>query len=382
MNGPYGHKAEKGLAIAVLCVFAVANQGMVSIPQRTFEGGNDFLSFYVGGRLAADPHLYDPAEIQKLQQGLGWVSSAWAFVRLPFYAGMLWPLSQLPYAVAIRVWMAIWWIALTAFAWTGRSFLGGVWIVVAAALASYPLSASFISGQDLPILLALVAGALCLLGNGHRFPSGVLLSLCAIKFHLFVGLPIYVIRRREWSLGLGLVAGLSVLIAVSFVLQGWAWPSRYWNQLMQPAIHPSTQAMPNLHGLVFQLSGGPALEVIGALAVAALCWIACEPSRDSLMAFSAMMVSSLLVSHHAYTQDAALLIPGSLILLAKSQNLETRMLALLCLCPVLWVLPQLPGLRVIPVVCMLLLLVFIGRANEKPLAMDDRDISARKLVNQ
>ena len=147
-----------------------------------------------------------------------------------------------------------------------------------------------------------------------------------------------------------------MLAAFSFLLQGWTWPQRYSHQLMQPSINPSIEAMPNLHGLLFQLPGVPGLEVMGAGIVAGLCWIACDPQRDSLMAFSSTMLSGLLISHHAYVQDAALLVPVGLIIVAKARNPETRLLGVAFLCPVLWVLLMVPNLRMVPVLYMVLCL--------------------------
>jgi hypothetical protein len=359
-SGMLSGTRERVIGAAVLWVFAIANQFMVTMPRQSVEGGTDFLSFYAGGRFAADQRLYDHAAIQKFQLELGWHSDTLAFIRPPFYAGSLWPLSKLSLSVASRIWIAIGVTAVIVSVWAAYPLLGPLWVVLPAILASYPLSLAFISGQDVPILLALVAVAMRLIDRKLMFIAGLVLSLCAIKFHLFFSLPIFLFRRREWTLAKGVAAGGILLVTVSFLLQGWDWPVRYWNQLTNTAIEPAVSVMPNLRGLFFGVPGGVLLEIVGAAVVAAFSWRGSGPNVSSEMAFSVMLLAGLLVSHHSYTQDAGLILPACLIFYRKSASLEGRWLALLCMCPVVWVLMQVPGLRAVPVIIALLLLICVS----------------------
>src|SRR5947207_15645752 len=68
---------------------------------RFVAGRNDFFALYPGGRLAFDPNLYDKATEDRVQEEAAHVfSEGMTFIRLPFYAVLLWPLGRLPYLQA------------------------------------------------------------------------------------------------------------------------------------------------------------------------------------------------------------------------------------------------------------------------------------------
>ena len=95
--------------------------------------------------------------------------------------------------------------------------------------------------------------------HSRPFLTGLVLALCAAKFHLFP--PLLLWRHRLWQ---GLVAGAAALLAISFAVAGRHWPLEY------------AAIMSNLHGL--------------------------------------------LVSRHAYMQDCALLLPALLIVLPTARG--------------------------------------------------------------
>jgi hypothetical protein len=326
--------------LAALWTLALVNLITVRIPDRSRQGGNDFLSFYAGGTLALAPGglLYDHSGIRRVQQErAGWDSSELAFVRLPFYATMLAPLSSLTYPAAYRIWLGIQAAALMACIAVLHPWIPWWW-TLGALLASVPLYAALVNGQDVPLLLLIVATFLRLYraGNDH-VRSGLVLSLTAIKFHLFfLSLPLLLIRRRQWRVCLGLGLGLAFLTAVSFWGQGADWPSRFARQVLSPAIGPNPASMPNWHGLT---NGSIVLELAASFLTLLTLSVVVSSSviADSSTAFAVALLAGVLVSHHAYVQDAAILIPAALwILVSPTHHWSLKVCGLLVLSPFPW----------------------------------------------
>jgi len=326
--------------LTVLWTLALVNLMTVRIPDRSRQGGNDFLSFYAGGTLAHVPGglLYDHAEIRRVQQQrAGWDSSELAFVRLPFYATMLAPLSRMTYPAAYCIWLGIQATALVGCIVVLHPWIPWWW-TLGAMLASLPLYAALVNGQDVPLLLLIVATFWRLYRAGDRpVWSGLVLSLAAIKFHLFfLGVPLLLIRRREWRACLGLSLGLAFLIAASFRAQGTDWPGRFAGQVLSPAIGPNPASMPNWHGVT---NGSIALELTASVLTLLVLWVVVSPSviPDSSTAFAAALLAGVLVGHHAYVQDAAILIPAALwILVSPTHHWSLRVGGLLVLSPFPW----------------------------------------------
>jgi hypothetical protein len=149
------------------------------------------------------------------------------------------------------------------------------------------------------------------------FAAGLLLSLCAIKFHLFCLLPatLWILGRRRVLAGGA--AGAVALAVVSFMAEGPDWPLRYLALLRNPVIHPMVEGMPNLHGLMRSFGSGAetlatvAASVVLAALVLRLAW----RERSHWQAgFAYALLGGLLVSWHSYMHDAVLLLPVLAIL--------------------------------------------------------------------
>jgi hypothetical protein len=69
--------------------------------------------------------------------------------------------------------------------------------------------------------------------------AGLALSLCIAKFHLFLLLPLALVRHRRWSEIRGSAIGISILLTVSFIGAGWRWPAEYFRVLTLPELNPS-----------------------------------------------------------------------------------------------------------------------------------------------
>jgi hypothetical protein len=279
-----------------------------------WSGRNDYLSFYAGARLVGSSNLYDPQQASSVQmQTAGFFGEALAYIRPPFYAVLLWPLGKLPYRESYFVWQALLSGALVAFILLWR--IPDRKTAVLACCWSLPLILAIAHGQDLTFLLLLFAVSLRIYRT-RPFTAGVVLSLCAIKFHLFLLLPLLIIGQKRWRLLGGLVAGGAALAAISFAA---ASPNRYLDILTRPGIAPEPQIMPNFHGLLLGVPYGWLMELLLGLATAVAVWLISRRS-DFEYALAAALVGGLLISHHAYPQDCTLLLPALLIVMARSSD--------------------------------------------------------------
>jgi hypothetical protein len=297
-------------------------------------GADDFLGLYAGARLACTSGIYDPNVIRKVQlETAGVTGPSLHFTRLPCFSLMLWPLAQLPYPSAHAVWYFLRVVAVVGFVilWphSTRSLTALIccW--------SLPLAAGLANGQDAPLLLLWLAWSQKLERTGHSFWGGLALSMCAAKFHLFLLLPLLLVCNRRWALLAGGMAGGAALIALSFIGGGWDWPAHYLKALSDPAIHPSLGLMPNLHGF---LSVWPVwLQIAAAISVGLVALVAMIRT-DYLSGFAIALAGSLLLSYHAYTADAVILIPAILIVIEYSRRVLMRYAAFILASPVPWLL--------------------------------------------
>ncbi len=62
---------------------------------------------------------------------------------------------------------------------------------------SLPALAGLLQGQDVAFLLLLAALAIRLEGGGQDFAAGLVLSLCSIKFHPFLLLPVLLLAQGK-----------------------------------------------------------------------------------------------------------------------------------------------------------------------------------------
>jgi hypothetical protein len=297
------------------------------------ESGSDFNQFYSAAKLAGTGHLYDFGRLQELELRNG--PHPIPFGRLPVYGVLLKPLTLLPYKYARVAWFLANLAALIGFAalWpVGRrqdAIMMLCWSCPAAILLS--------TGQDTGLFLFMVAAGLRLLQSKRDFAAGLVFSLCAAKFHLALGIPIFLLARRRWgALGGGVVGGM-VQLAISFAAEGRDWPARLMQLSAISDFSPSPWRMPNLLGLTHWLPYGGAVEISLALLALAAVWIVSRRSALTIGATAAVM-GGLLASHHAYVYDAVLLLPACALALRLPVPRAVRYAALALCVPIPYVL--------------------------------------------
>jgi len=312
-----------GILAAGSLIFALAL--LSPYKERVLSGVNDFAPLYAGPILADTGDLYDREKLHEIEREiLGTHIPSHGYIRLPFYALLLKPLSLLPYRWAYSVWTAASLAAFAAFLWLWRPPGGQINILFGA--MCLPVFAGVANGQDVTFLLLLVTLAHRWKIQGRTFLAGAVFSLCSIKFHLFFLTPLLIAGQRSWGFARGLLAGGAALAGASFLAGGWSWPLEFFRSATDPAFTPAVEAVPNLHGAVDQLGGSRVFETALTLSAAAAVWLVCRRASFEY-SLGAMLAGSLLASYHSYLPDMALFLPAGLILVSKTRLAPLRILA-------------------------------------------------------
>jgi hypothetical protein len=293
---------ESAAIVAVsFCVLA-----LVAFWGPAFRTGYpDFLSFYAGAKLAGTPYLYSVEHVYEIQKRIGNPAQVSPFTRPPAYAVLLWPLGQLPYATAERVWQGL---NLCAFAgffwlWAPRDIMAPICCLF------FPIWISFVVGQDTPLLLLIIAFGASLLRGNRSFAAGLVFSLCLIKFHLFILLALVVLAKRLWRFASGVLTGALGLAAVSFAVAGSNWPVQYVAVLRaNEQGQNSYRNMPNLNGLFHSVPHSAIWLALATLVVAYATWrVARRSGTDE--AIGVALWGGLLTGLHGFIYDCGLLLP-------------------------------------------------------------------------
>jgi len=322
------------LLAAVLCLIGLAVNCVIMGPgafRSASEGRNDFRQFYIGGKLAGSGSSYDQSRIVEAQQkAFGHSNLHLTPVRLPFYYSLLSPLARLPYRLALLLWTASTILAAVFFVGLYPGVQRRQFAI--ACCWSLPLAFSIAIGQDVSFILLILAVTLRVLYAGNPWLAGLIFSLCAIKFNLFVLLPVLFLGKREWRLAAGFSLGTIGLLAVSFIAAGPGWVQSYIALILDPAVDPNSPLMPNLHSLVAHIPGREFVEFFVSLAVIVLVWCIARRARFDV-ALAATLLGSILLTRHAYLQDCAILAGSLFTLFETFDSPPVRKCALVLLLP-------------------------------------------------
>jgi hypothetical protein len=301
---------------------------------RNLVGGTDFLALYSGARLVGTGHMYDPQAIWKVQAGtIGRYGESLLFTRIPCFGLFLWPLAQLPYAAAKHIWIALQLIAVIAAVWLWPGSRRAAMIVVCWSL---PVLLCLADAADTTLLLLWLVLWRRLESRNRPVLAGVALALCIAKFHLFLFLPLLLLRNRRWLVLKGAAMGVVSCLALSFAAGGWRWPIEFLHVLMRPGINPSLAGMPTIHGFF------PGFEV-PLVAVTAILICVAILKLDYLDALVATLAGSLLCSYHAYVMDAVILVPATILVIERHRSRWLSFVAAVFTTPLPWVAMYLRG---------------------------------------
>ena len=326
---------SKPFVFAVACLLGVGFNCFLILPALPYviHGDNDFMNLYAGSVLAGSHDLYHMDAVRRVQSEIWERPHTLPFARLPFYALMLTPLRLFAYPLCYWVFQIVCLgaVAATVFLWPARD----KWVTAVACCWSLPLLNAFVMGQDVAIAVLALAASMALLFRGKDVAAGCVLSLCLIKFNLFLAFPILILGRRLWKLGLGAVAGTIVLLAVSFLAAGWRWPVEYVAVLRAPETTALYGGLPNLRGLFAGLPGVNYWQAAGTCLAVALAWLAMR-AENVRLAIAAVLLCSLLVSHHAFCADAFTMVPAAVLLWDGAAHVVHKFAACLLACPLVY----------------------------------------------
>jgi len=325
--------------------------------------GVDFNQFYAASRLAGTGHLYNWDALRKIEAEHGFeVPTA----RLPvvIYGHKI--LGSLPYAMARFIWLAGSIAALLIFAaaWPGARRL----LMMIALAWSMPATLGLLFGQDVPFWLMFFTAGLVLLEKKRPWSAGLAFSLCLSKFHLALGIPIMLAAQKRWkTLIAGAMAG-AALIASCFLIEGPGWPLQYSKILEMPLFSPAPERMPSLYGIASWLPWPAAAEIAGAVAIVLLLWAACRNGADLGMSGAAAAACGLLLGHHVYAGDCALLIPLAVLTIQRPFAppwLKVWAALLLSFAPVLLLVWRQPLLGQVLIAAFVVAAIVVERANRR-----------------
>ncbi len=353
------------LAGATVCLFLLG-PGIV----WTLRGATDFMDLYAGAKLVFSHDQYNVIRVLATElHWTGYESPTRLFMRLPVFGLLLKPLALLPYSWASAIWEILCLGAIVAFAvlWPGdrkRVAIVCCW--------SLPAWMTLAEGQDTAFLLLWLALAVMALRKQRPLLAGLVLSLCAAKYHLFLLLPLWIIGYRLWRVAAGLTIGGIAMLAGSFMAGGPDWPMRYYRLLSEPANNPYPELMPNIYGLF----GGAPSRIACAIVLAALVYLAIrqfqqygDSHHDSLIGLAPVLMGGVLLAPHDYMADCVLLIPAVLLLLARPRSVWIELPCLFLATPIAYAALMLNHsfILIAPLVAVLSMLAIPSRFYESTL---------------
>jgi hypothetical protein len=261
---------------------------------------------FVGNHAAAA--IYDPETLRSAQLALGMDPGAsYPFAYPPSFLLLLWPLGQLPGAVAC---ILIVLVSLPLYLWAtlGRNWWSPALI---AALAAPTTAIAIVSGQTGFVAAALLAGGLRLAAS-NPVAGGALLGLLTYKPQLGLLVPVALVAARLWrTLAVAGLTAILLVLLTSILFGAAVWPgwaaalpgfSRQFTAENSEIVH----LMPTVLAALLQQGVAPATAQLAqwaaTAAVAAIVWTLFRSGSQQL-AGAGLLVASLLATPYAFVYD-------------------------------------------------------------------------------
>jgi hypothetical protein len=274
-------------------------------------GFGDSFALWSWGRFVGDHiafSIYDLVALRSAQLALGMDPGAsYPFAYPPSFLLVVWPLGQLPGAVACA---ALVLVSLPLYLW---ATVGTRWCSAAllAALAAPTTAIAIVSGQSGFLAAALLAGGMRLAAP-NPIAGGVLLGLLTYKPQLGLLVPVALLAARLWRTLA--IAGLTaiLLVALTSVLFGAeVWPSwaaslpRFSRQFAAESSE-IVHLMPTVLAALLQQGLAPATaqlaQSVATAAAAAIVWTLFR-SGPRQLAGAGLLVAALLATPYAFVYD-------------------------------------------------------------------------------
>lgn len=327
----------------------------------------DFLCYYIGGTLVREGHfasLYSPeAQMQVQQRVAPGIVEPRPFVRPPWFALALAPLTALPLVWAYAVWIAVLLLTLLAtWVWATARFGESALLL---AVLFLPTNLGICFGQDSAAMLAVLCVCYVLLGRGKNFASGMALGLGLMKFHLLLLFPLWMLLEKRWRMLAGLTVTGATFLAVPLLALHPSGLAAYAHLLLHgntELFNHSPDTMANIYSVPANF--GVEWQPLNALLAAVVIGIAILGLRraSDWRAIAIAATASLLISPHVFGYDAAMLLLPVWLVMENSRQKTSRYVTLILVAPVtfFFTLANTP-LRCIPALVLLAFLIAMVR---------------------
>jgi Glycosyltransferase family 87 len=332
--------ARSAQFIALLChpvVYALTASLYISIMwalagPRLFDGPQDFSAFYYGAKTVGTPYLYSGHAVEQWQARTFPPDPAayyYIYIRLPFEAALLKPISWLPYQPALIAWKIVSILAL----FSAIPLLAGrrplAWMAICCAPATWQMVQM---GQDTFVPFVAAAASFYLLSKcSRKLQAGCALGLVfALKPHLSPVVLFVLLLRREFRMLGGVMLTCAAAAALSFTVQP-GWVGQWLSVVKDNAQTDHAWLMPSVMSLLATPVGKVPL-IYALILICAATAIALLSRRMSLsLALATSLTVAILVSPHSYGYDWLIAIPGLLFAVDKLPSAESAVMLLICL---------------------------------------------------
>ena len=348
-------------AIAIVLLLFSPNFN-VSKLDRVTPLGSDFLQEWTGGYIWSSgmrSELYNPRHFKQIQHdaaivGFNWPESQYyPMVYPPFYYMVLSPLSQLPYWLAVMVWVLVLATATATTIWLWTSYYPPAkqhWgKCLFATIAFFPLLVSLNTAHKSVFLLLIICSTYLLLYRKKPLHAGLVFGLIAFKPHVGILIGVVMLLKQQWQFVVGSLATVLILVGLSFVA-GADLCHDFFRQCLTMGDFSSNGGylFAESHNLTGALSvtfgAGTVWTTVLSLTLAALVLLAIAistwgdldtSSPRFAIQFSILVLATILLSPHFYIYDLAIvLLPLALIAfqLAQAAKISKDQRVLIWLC--------------------------------------------------
>lgn len=269
----------------------------------------DLAQFYLAGQLILDGNaakIYDPAAYAPLVEQLrasGTTVPAWHYFNRPAFAALPWAVvATLPYSVVEQFSLVANLLGIALLAWKLPSWFPSLsnyrpWLI-----CYPPFLWGLLMGQDTVLITLALAYSVVLMRTGHEDRAGLLLSLCIVKPHLVWLVPVALFFTGKRRTASWFVGGATALVTTSLFMVGTTGFAQWLGLLGATTTDVRPEDMAALRAIGIHTHVGVAILL--AIGVMAVLFLTCR-SGDMERALPVAMVASLLLSSHAYAQDAS-----------------------------------------------------------------------------
>ena len=345
--------------------------GLLGWPVLTHGYENDFLCYYIGGTIARQGRfadLYRPAAQMEVQEQVApEVKQTRPYVRPPWFAVALAPLTSLSLVYAYIIWVVVM-LALSLGLWAWSLIRFGERGLVLAMLF-LPTSLGLFFGQDCAVMLAVLCLSYVLWRREKAFVGGMTLGIGLIKPHLLLLFPLWMIFQKRWRMLAGFATAAAILFATSIFLLGTSGFAGYVSLLLhgKTDLGRSPQSMLNIYSVPANF--GIESKELNAVLAAAIVGLAAFGLRRGPMwrALGIASAGSLLISPHVFGYDAALLLLPIWLVTSSAASKPSRYSALVLCVPFTFLFTLAPApLRCIPAVAVLAFFITLVADRSEP----------------